>query len=234
MVKGQRTYRAHCLILPYPIQGHINPMLQFAKLLDHRVEVTLVTTRYIYKTMQGLGLSCLSWETISDGFNEGGMREAGTVDAYVESFWIVGSRTFSELLEKLLSSASPADCVIYVSFIPWSLDVAKKFGIAGAVFFTQYCAVGSIYYHVHKGLLKLPLADDQSQISLPGLPPLDPLDFPSFVYDLGSYPAFYELVGGQLCNVDKADWVLCNTFYELEEQLVDWMAKLWRLRTVGP
>lgn len=129
MVKGQRTYRAHCLILPYPIQGHINPMLQFAKLLDHRVEVTLVTTRYIYTT-------------ISDGFNEGGMREARTVDAYVESFWIVGSRTFGELLEKLLSSASPADCVIYVSFIPWSLDVAKKFGIAGAVFFTQYCAIG--------------------------------------------------------------------------------------------
>ncbi|XP_021823305.1 UDP-glycosyltransferase 74G1-like [Prunus avium] len=236
MERGQRAYKGHCLVLPYPSQGHINPMLQFAKLLSHKgVKVTLVTTRYIHKTMYGSASSCiaLDLETISDGYDEAGRGEA-SIDAYLESFWKEGSKTLAELLEKLSSSGPPVDCVVYDAFMPWPLDVARKFGIAGATFFTQSCAVANIYYHVHKGLLKVPLADDQSLISLPGLPPLDPLDLPSFVYDLEYCPAFYRVVVGQFSNVDKADWVLCNTFYELEEQVVDWLAKFWPLRTVGP
>ncbi|CAL8176989.1 unnamed protein product [Prunus armeniaca] len=236
METGQIAYKAHCLVLPFPGQGHINPMLQFAKLLAHKgVKVTLVTTRYIHKTMYGSASSCtaLDLETISDGYDEAGRGET-SIDAYLESFWKVGSKTLAELLEKLSSSGSPVDCVIYDAFMTWPLDIARKFGISGAVFFTQSCAVENIYYHIHEGLLKLPLADDQSRISFPGLPPLEPLDLPSFLYDFGSYPAFYEVLVGQFSNVDKADWILSNTFYELEEKVVDWLAKFWPLRTVGP
>ncbi|KAL6270693.1 hypothetical protein ACE6H2_027604 [Prunus campanulata] len=236
MEKGQIAYKAHCLVLPFPCQGHINPMLQFSKVLAHKgVKVTLVTTRYIHKTMYGSASSCiaLDLETISDGYDETGKGET-SIDAYLESFWKVGSKTLAELLEKLSSSGSPVDCVIYDAIMTWPLDIARKFGIAGAVFFTQSCAVENIYYHIHEGLLKLPLADDQSRILLPGLPPLEPLDLPSFVYDFGSYPGFYQASVGQFSNVDKADWILFNTFYELEEQVGDWLAKFWPLRTVGP
>ncbi|CAL9022640.1 unnamed protein product [Prunus brigantina] len=236
MEKGQIAYKAHCLVLPFPCQGHINPMLQFAKLLAHKgVKITLVTTRYAHKTMYGSASSCiaLDLETISDGYDEAGRGET-SIDAYLEIFREVGSKTLAELLEKLSSSGSPVDCVIYDAFMTWPLDVARKFGIAGAVFFTQSCAVENIYYHIHEGLLKLPLADDQSRILLPGLPPLEPLDLPSFVYDFGSYPDFYQASLAQFSNVDKADWILFNTFYELEEQVVDWLAKFWPLRTVGP
>ncbi|KAI5314924.1 hypothetical protein L3X38_044100 [Prunus dulcis] len=236
MEKGQIAYKGHCLVLPFPCQGHINPMLQFAKLLAHKgVKVTLVTTRYVHKTMYGSASSCieLELETISDSYDEAGRGET-SIDAYLESFRKEGSKTLAELLEKLSSSGSPVDCVIYDAFMTWPLDIARKFGIAGAVFFTQSCAVENIYYHIHEGLLKLPLADDQSRILLPGLPPLEPLDLPSFVYDFGSYPGFYQASLGQFSNVDKADWILFNTFYDLEEQVVDWLAKFWPLRTVGP
>jgi len=58
---------------------------------------------------------------------------------------------------------------------------------------------------------------------------------PSFIYNFGvSYPTFFDRIVGQFSNIDKADWVLCNTFYELEQEVVDWMAKIWRLRTIGP
>ncbi|KAK9941776.1 hypothetical protein M0R45_007470 [Rubus argutus] len=237
MEKVQRVYKAHCLVLPFPLQGHINPLLQFSKLLDHKqVKVTLVTTRFIYNTMYR-GSSCtafesISLETISDGYDEGGRAKAESTQAYLESFSKVGPQTLAELLEKLSGSGCPVDCLVYDSFMPWPLDVAKKFGIVGAVFFTQSCAVDNIYYHVNKGLLKLPLTD--SKILLPGMPPLEPLDLPSFVYDVGYNPAFLEVVIGQFSNVDKADWVLCNTFYELEEQVVDWMTDFWPVRTIGP
>ena len=98
--------------------------------------------------------------------------------------------------------------------MPWALDVAKKFGLVGAVFFTQSCAVHNIYYHVNKGLLKLPLSE--AEILLPGLPPVQPQDMPSFIYDLITYLAIIDMLVSQFYYVDKADWVLCNTLYELE------------------
>lgn len=97
----------------------------------------------------------------------------------MESLCQVGSQTLAQLLVKLSSSGCPVDCIVYDAFLHWPLDVANKFGIFGAIFFTQSCAVNNILYHVYKGELKLPLS--QSQILLPGLPPLVPSDMPSYM-----------------------------------------------------
>ncbi|XP_057420841.1 mogroside IE synthase-like, partial [Lotus japonicus] len=44
-----------------------------------------------------------------------------------------------------------------------------------------------------------------------------------------------ELVVAQFSNIDKADWILCNSFYELNKEVADWMMKTWpKLRTIGP
>ncbi|KAB2617618.1 hypothetical protein D8674_013487 [Pyrus ussuriensis x Pyrus communis] len=161
--------------------------------------------------------SFFALETISDGYDQGGSAHTQSVEAYLDRFW-----------QRLSTTDCPVDCIVYDSFMPWPLDVAKKIGIVGAVFFTHSCAVGNIYYRVHRGLLKLPLSD-QSQILVPGLPPLEPWDMPSFFYDIGSYPAVNNMVVSQFSNVDKADWVLRNTFFELEEQI----AKFLPLRTIG-
>ncbi|PRQ22243.1 putative UDP-glucuronosyl/UDP-glucosyltransferase [Rosa chinensis] len=201
MEKGQqRAYRAHYLILPYPDQGHINPMLQFSKLLDHKgVKVTLVTTRFLCNTMPRR----IPLETISYGYDEGGRAQAESIDVYLESLKKSGSQTLAELLEKLSSSGLPS------------------------------CVVDTIYCHVKNGLLKLLVVE--SEISLPGFPTLKPSDLPSFLYDFRSYLGAYKLVVvDQFPNVDKADWVLCNTFYELEGQAVDWTTKFWPMKTIGP
>ncbi|KAB1223562.1 UDP-glycosyltransferase 74F2 [Morella rubra] len=232
MEKETKAYRAHCLVLAFPSQGHINPMFEFAKRLEHkRVKVTLVTTSFFSKTIHKEACS-MALETISDGYDEGGRQQAESIAVYWERFRQVGSQTLSELVERLSSSGCPVDCIVYDAFLPWPLDIAKKFGLVGAVFFTQSCVVNSIYYHVHKGELKLPLSEPE--IFLPGLPPLEPQDMPSFIYDWGSYPGGLDMLVNQFANIDKADWVLLNTFYELEQEVVDWMTKIWPLRTIGP
>ncbi|KAI9111228.1 hypothetical protein K1719_017839 [Acacia pycnantha] len=226
--------RPHCLVLVFPTQGHVNPMLQLSKRLDHKgVRVTLVASRFLCNTLQFKSTS-IALESISDGFDDGGFWAAGSDVAYVDRFWDVGPKTFAQLLQKLISSGDSIDCVVYDSFIPWALEVTKKFGIMGAVFFTQSCAVNSIYYHVYNGNLKIPLADDKSEISLPALPPLSSCDLPSFMSVLGAYPAFTDMVVNQFSNIEKADWVLCNSFYELEPQVADWQAKIFPLKTIGP
>lgn len=164
--------RVHCVVLPFPGQGHINPMLQFSKLLQHEgMRITLVTTHFYGKSLQSVPPS-IALETISDGCDNGNM----------ERFWEVVPKTLAELLEKL----DHVDCIIYDSFFSWALHIAKKFGILAVVFFTQNMSVNSIYYHLHLGKLKPPLTQDE--ISLPFLPKLQLQDMPSFFFTYQENP----------------------------------------------
>ncbi|KAM7502406.1 hypothetical protein LguiB_001310 [Lonicera macranthoides] len=227
-----RAHKAHCLVLPFPAQGHMNPILQFSKRLQQKgLKVTLATTCFMFNTAHKISDS-ITIETISDGYDEGGYAQAESIEAYSAKFKKVGSETLGQVVDKLRALGCPIDCIIYDTSLPWVLDVANSFGLVKAAFFTQSCAVGNIYYHVRQKLLKLPIS--HSNILVPGLVPLEPLDLPSFIYDPASYPAFFEGVVNQFSNVDKADWVLCNTFYELEKEVVDSMRKQWQLSTIGP
>jgi pathogen-inducible salicylic acid glucosyltransferase len=212
--------KVHCLVLPYPGQGHVNPMLQLSKLLQHEgLKVTLVTTLHYRKTLQSVPRS-IPIETISDGFDNGGIEEAGSQKIYLGRFWQVGPKTLAELIEKLGILGDKVDCVIYDSFFTWALDVAKRFGIIGVSYLTQNMSVSSIYYHVHQGELKVPLID-QDEISLPLLPRFEVGDMPSFFLteEKGENQVLLDMLVGQFSNIDKADWILCNTFYEMEKEV---------------
>ncbi|KAF8388636.1 hypothetical protein HHK36_027313 [Tetracentron sinense] len=217
--------RSHVLVFPFPVQGHINPMLQFSKRLASKgLKVTLATTIFISNSIQA-ETGSVRVESISDGFDEGGLRKAGSIDAYLERFEAIGSQTLAELIEKQRISDHPVKCLVYDSVIPWALDRAKRLGLVGASFFTQSCAVDVIYYYAHHGLLSTPLQGPT--ISLPGLPLLGIHDLPSFVYAVGSYPSIFSHVLKQYSNIEKADWLLFNTFDKLEDEL-------WPGKTIGP
>jgi pathogen-inducible salicylic acid glucosyltransferase len=78
-------------------------------------------------------------------------------------------------------------------------------------------SVNSIYYHVQLGKLKVPLID-QDEISLPLLPRFEFGDMPSFLTNKENQ-VLIDLLVGQFSNIDKADWILCNTFYEMEKEV---------------
>ncbi|XP_022759823.1 UDP-glycosyltransferase 74G1-like [Durio zibethinus] len=234
MAQENKARKAHVLIVPYPAQGHINPMFQFGKrLVAKGVKVTLVTTVFLSKSSTFSDpTSSFDIQAISDGFDEGGYDQAGSADAYVRTFWSVGSKSLESLIKKLADSGHPVDALVYDGFLPWALDLAKQFGMLSAVFFTQLCAVNSVYYHVNRGLLQLPLPG--TNVSLPGLPLLEVSELPSYVALYGSYPTWFDVLVNQFSNVDGADWVFFNIFYELEKEVVDWMSKFWKVMTVGP
>nr|GLL17449.1 UDP-glycosyltransferase 74G1-like [Ipomoea trifida] len=241
----------HCLILPFPAQGHINPMLHFSKRLEAKgVKISIAVTKFFLTTLQDLSSTHLSIETISDGFDEGGYSQAPSGQAYIEKFRQVGSETLAQVIRRLRVGRFPVSCVVYDAFLPWAVDVAGEEGISGAAFFTQSCAVDGIYYYCQQGRFKVPLADDQV-VEIPGLPCLEPKDMPSFIYSPESYPFILDLLVNQFCNVEKADWILINTFYELEREaskqsfffffffffiliVIDWMRKLWLVGAIGP
>ncbi|XP_055819923.1 UDP-glycosyltransferase 74G1-like [Solanum dulcamara] len=228
------THKAHCLILPYPAQGHINPMLQFSKRLQSKgVKITIAPTKSFLKNMKELPTS-VSIEAISDGYDDGGRDQAGSFVDYVTRFKEVGSDTLSQLIRKLTNCACPVNCIVYDPFLPWAVEVAKNFGLVSVAFFTQNCAVDNIYYHVHKGVIKLPPIDVDQEILIPGFScPIETLDVPTFVINPEA-ERILEMLVNQFSNLDKVDWVLINSIYELEKEVIDWMSKIYPIKTIGP
>ncbi|KAG6433323.1 hypothetical protein SASPL_104932 [Salvia splendens] len=173
---------------------------------------------------------------ISDGFDEGGFGQTADVSDYLTRMEKAGSETLEAFIQSYQRSNSPIDCIVclYDAFLPLAIEVAQKYGIKGAVFFTQACVVNYVYYYAHHGLLELPVTAASTPVELPGLPPLELPDLPSFIYKHGSYPAYFEMVLSQFSNLEKADFVVVNTLCKLEEKIVDSMAKVCPLLTIWP
>ncbi|CAD6214104.1 unnamed protein product [Miscanthus lutarioriparius] len=153
---------AHVLIVPFPAQGHMNPMVQFAKRLASKgVATTLVTTRFIQRT-------------------------AG-VDAHPS------------------------------------------------------CAVSAVYYHFSQGRLAVPppVAVDgdggaaRSEAFL-GLPEMERSEFLSFVFDHGPYPTIAKQAPKQFAHEGKDDWVLFNSYEDLESEVLAGLTNYLKARAIGP
>nr|AFJ52951.1 UDP-glycosyltransferase 1 [Linum usitatissimum] len=174
-------------------------------------------------------------DTISDGFDHSGLILQDP-EHYSQTFRRVGSETLTDLIRKQSESRHPVHCIIYDASMPWFLDVAKRFGIVGAAFLTQSCAVNAIYYHLREGTIKRPVVSDPAAgtLVIDGLPPLEVSDLPSFIWD-DLHTEFLAAHLRQFSN-DGADWVFCNTVYQLELEAVDWLTKQWLInfRTIGP
>ncbi|KAI3701903.1 hypothetical protein L6452_27361 [Arctium lappa] len=233
--KTKKPPPPHVLLFPFPSQGHINPLIQFAKRLQSKgVKTTLVTTIFTSNSiLSNHSHTTIPIESISDGFDHGGSAAAGSSEIYLESFREVGSKSLADLIRKLQSGGTTINAIVYDSFMSWSLDVAMEFGIDGGAFLTQACAVNNIYYHVYKGMLSIP-PPDSSRVSVPGLPELEYWETPSFVHNPGPYPTWSHIVFNQFSNFHQTRWVFSNTFYKLEQQVIEWMKTLWPLRVVGP
>ena len=64
-MESQTQTQPHILVLPYPIQGHINPMLQFSKRLASKgPRVTLVANKMSLNPFTRQGHWTGRWEKV--------------------------------------------------------------------------------------------------------------------------------------------------------------------------
>ncbi|KAJ9128631.1 hypothetical protein P3X46_034671 [Hevea brasiliensis] len=221
--------RVHVLVIPYPIQGHLNPMLQFSKRLACKgVKVTLLTISY-GEYLRDKQAGSVTVQTIADDQEE----KNRSMKDHLIKFPDLLSRKLPEIVAEQRNHGYPVSCLVYDALLTRVLEIAKQLGLLGASFFTQSCAVGTIYCSIHEGKLLIPV--EGPSVLLPGLPPLLICDLPSFVSDLEHYyPGALEMVTGQFSNVEKADWIFFNTFNSLEIEVLNWLAKKWPIKPVGP
>ncbi|CAI9108438.1 OLC1v1008027C1 [Oldenlandia corymbosa var. corymbosa] len=225
---------AHILAFPFPAKGHINPLLHLCNRLTAKgFRITLITTTATFKSVQskasgnGINIECIEDELEHQDAE-------GDMDDYFRKFRAAASKGLKDLIEKFKKNGySLPKVVIYDSTMPWILDVVHPMGVKGASFFTQCCSVCTVYYHMGDGTIKVPFEKDIIT-RLPSMPPLEFDDLPGLQYFPDPNGTITRLLTDQFSNIDKADYILFNTFEKLEVELATWMAKRWPIKTVGP
>ncbi|XP_057781340.1 UDP-glycosyltransferase 74E2-like [Salvia miltiorrhiza] len=234
--KLKMATKTHILAIPFPLQGHINPMVQLCnRLASKGVGVTLVTTatfasRLERRAAAGDGMSKINSETVPDP-TVGDLEALDVYDTFIRTFRTAITSSVPDIIDKHINTLS---VVVYDSYAPWVLDIAHGKGLKGAVLFTQPCTVCTVFYHVHKGSFVIPPGDDDEEVSLPAMPAMRVRDLPSLVSSKNAYPSVLTLLVEQFSTFEKADWRLFNTFDKLEDEILKWMSKKYTIRTIGP
>ncbi|WOG86935.1 hypothetical protein DCAR_0206154 [Daucus carota subsp. sativus] len=224
--------KTHVMIIPFPAQGHMSPMMQFSKRLAFKgVKVTMVVPLKLQDSMQILYDSPLiSLECIT--FDFGKDEIPNDMQSYMGFMKLKITTVLPELLEKQENNGCPVKFLVIDSLFPSGVEMCHQFGLRGAPFFTQSCAVNAIYLNVLQGRLKIPFDKGLSNFSLPSLPVLDTVDMPSNV--IGTFPDLWAYFSRQFSGLEKADWVFLNSFDKLETEEAKWLASHCPLTTVGP
>ncbi|KAF7078763.1 hypothetical protein CFC21_083145 [Triticum aestivum] len=219
----------HLLLICFPGQGHVNPMLRLAKRFAAKgLLVTFSSTSYVGGKITAssgveaggdgvpLGRGRIRFEFLDDDF------DGNDLDDLMRHLETTGPVVFAELLRRQEEAGRPVTCIVGNPFLPWAIDVAHDAGIPTAVLWVQSCAVFSLYYHHVHGLVEFPPEDDlDARVNLPGLPPLSVADVPSFLLPSNPYKLLTDAILKQFRTIHKASWVFVNSFYELEPEVVD-------------
>ncbi|CAI0444909.1 unnamed protein product [Linum tenue] len=254
----------HAVCIPYPAQGHINPMLQLAKLLYSHggFHITFVNTEYNHRRLlKSRGGAAAFFDSLPPGFNfqaiPDGLPPPPTTDATQDIALLSDSTSktclapFRDLVLKLndaASSSSPAvSCIVSDGAMTFTLEVAKELGIPEALFWTP-SACGVLAYANYHLLVQrgfFPLKDSSYLTNgyletpvdfIPGMSNNIRLkDLPSFLRTTNANDIMFNFVQREISKLPEATAFLINTFEPLEKDVLAALSQLSpNLLTIGP
>ncbi|XP_042485553.1 7-deoxyloganetin glucosyltransferase-like [Macadamia integrifolia] len=248
--------KPHAVCIPFPAQGHINPMLKVAKLLHHRgFHVTFVNTEYTHKRLlksRGpdslMGLSDFQFLTIPDGLPPSDIDATQDIPALSQSTSTTCLAPFRNLLSKLntTSHIPPVTCIVSDGVMSFTLKAAEEIGVPEVLFWTTSACGFLAYMHyphlVERGLTPLKDASylyngylDTPLDWIPGMNGIRLKDIPSFVRTTNPNDIMLNFVKGEVGRAYKASAIILNTFEILEKDVVDALSTMLpRVYTIGP
>ncbi|XP_062099250.1 7-deoxyloganetin glucosyltransferase-like [Humulus lupulus] len=234
--------KPHAVCIPFPAQGHINPMLKLAKLLHSRgFHITFVNTEFNHKRLLKArgpnsldGLPSFQFETIPDGLPPTDVDATQDIPALCYSTPRHSLVPFKNLLAKLNSSpvVPPVTCVVSDGVMSFTLDAAEELGIPEVLFWTT-SACGFMGYVHYKGLIErglTPLKDESYLTNgylntpldwIPGMKNIRLRDIPTFIRTTDPNDNMIKFILTEIERVQKASAVILNTFYDLEHDVLD-------------
>ncbi|RDX80086.1 7-deoxyloganetin glucosyltransferase, partial [Mucuna pruriens] len=246
--------KPHAMCIPFPAQGHINPMLKLAKLLHMKgFHITFVNSEYNHKRLLKArgpdslkGLASFRFETIPDGLPEPDVE--GT--QHVPSLCYSTQRTCLPHLRNLLSKVnedSPAvTCIISDGIMSFTLDAAKELGLPHILFWTT-SASGFMCYLQYRQLINkgfTPLKDASYLTNgylettidwMPGIKEIRMRDIPTFIRTTDPSDIVLNFVTSECMRAQKASAIILNTFDALEHDVLEALSSILPpVYSIGP
>lgn len=159
--------KPHAICVPYPAQGHINPLLKLSKILHGRgFHVTFVNTEYnARRLLKSRGPESLEdlpgfhFESIPDGLPPVDADVMQDVPALSQSISRTCLQPFMDLVSRVNQRGPPVSCVVFDVMMPFVADAAEKFGLPAVAFWPPAaCAIWGITQYrklIEKGLVPL-------------------------------------------------------------------------------
>ncbi|KAI3685311.1 hypothetical protein L6452_34553 [Arctium lappa] len=238
--------KTHAVCIPFPAQGHINPMLKLAKILHSRgFYITFVNTEFNHRRLlKVLGSDTLNhhpsfkFETIPDGLPP---PENFDVTQDIPSLCKSTSETCLEPLKKLLSKLNddattipPVSCIVSDGVMSFTLDAADELGIPEVLFWTTSACGFLAYAHyntlMEKGLFPLKVVD-----CIPSMKGIRLKDMPPFLRTMDPDDFMVTFFLRETIRAKKASAIILNTFEELEHDVLNELSSIYpHVYSIGP
>ena len=238
------SQQPHVLLVSFPLQGHVNPLLRLgARLAARGLLVTFTTFRHtgLRALPDDDGGACvagrLRFEYLrrspEDDDDPGRYQDPSDMLRHVAG---AGPAALAGLIRRQAGAGRPVACVVNNPFVPWALDVAGGMGIPCAMLWIQSCAVLSLYRHFYSSPEAFPSeADPDAPVAVPGLPAVAADELPLMVRPEYARNLWGDMLRAQLGGIGKTvSWVLVNTFHGLERSAIEALRPHTPVAPVGP
>nr|AUI41136.1 uridine 5'-diphospho-glucosyltransferase 22 [Rhodiola rosea] len=251
----------HVVILPFPAQGHVKPMLNLAMLLSNAgIRITFVTSKAVLDPLvQQINLTSFrtrfpsfQFNSLSDGFPTKITRESYAsvslllVDVF-DTIAKVTPRLFRELIASLCDDedgdeSSRPTCVIADGIMSFAIEVGDEFGIPVISFRTYSATCTWVYFHLQKLVDQRFIPFQQGEFDcpitcIPGLENKIRLrDLPSVCRQRNSEEnTMLQFYMDQASAMSKASALILNTFNELEPDSISQLGSVFpNVYAIGP
>ncbi|XP_044468881.1 UDP-glycosyltransferase 83A1-like [Mangifera indica] len=232
----------HILVIPFPAQGHVIPLLELShRLVKHGLRVTFVSTDHVHKRIinalqekNHVGDDQeISLVSISDGLEP--WEDRNDLGKLCESLVKVMPGKLEEIIKEINNKeeGGKITCVIADVHVGVTLEVAEKLKIKGAAFMPMAAAALALYYHVPKmindGIINKDGTSIERQMIKLGenMPAISSANLIWNIGDLFTQRSIFQLIakcteGTQMA----ADYLICNTTYELETEAFNVVPKI--------
>ncbi|XP_027358838.1 7-deoxyloganetin glucosyltransferase-like [Abrus precatorius] len=248
--------KPHALLIPFPAQGHINPMFKLAKLLHLRgFHITYVHTEYNHRRLLKSrgpnaldGLLDFQFETIPDGLSQTDADANVTQD--IESLCKSVKKNFllpfRDLLARLNHSSTPVTCLVSDVVMTFTTQVAEELALPLIMLYPASAYSLFTFLHVRalldKGLVPL---KDESYLTngyldtevdwISGMKNFRLKDLSSFIRTTDPNNFMIEFFLEMVNNAKRASAIVFNTFDELESDVLNALSsKFHSLYPIGP